>query len=112
LRNYRVNPELISTNKQLKKLSSSEIKKLLETSLDALTESDFSVENLQTVLNQLLQSTQQKPAILFSLIRIATTQSPSSPGLADTMAILGKEVSINRIKTQISSLESNSAFLL
>jgi len=42
-------------------------------------------------LNQLLQVTSQKPAILFSLIRIATTQAPASPGLVDTLLILAKK---------------------
>ncbi|MET1033309.1 MAG: glutamate--tRNA ligase, partial [Candidatus Saccharimonadales bacterium] len=53
---------------------------------------------------QLLEATGQKPAVLFSLIRIATTQAPSSPGLADTMAVLGKEVSMKRIETTLANL--------
>ncbi len=99
-----VNPELISNNKQLKKLESTELKQLLEQSRAVIADSDFSVQNLTDKLNGLLETTGQKPGILFSLIRIATTQSPASPGLADTLAVLGKEVSLKRIDTMLASL--------
>jgi glutamyl-tRNA synthetase len=99
-----VNPELISGHKQLKKLSGQDLKNLLEQAGQALSESDFSVDDLTKRLNDLLEATGQKPAVLFSLIRIATTQAPASPGLADTLAILGKERSLKRINAQISAL--------
>ncbi len=97
-----VNPELISGNKQLKKLESTEIKKYLEQTRKVLETSNFDREDLQNRLNQLLESTGQKPGVLFSLIRIATTQAPASPGLADTLSVLGKEVSLRRINAQIA----------
>jgi nondiscriminating glutamyl-tRNA synthetase len=99
-----INPELISGHKQLGKMSGEELKSLLETSLSSLRESDFTLEDLNDRLNSLLDSTGQKPAVLFSLIRIATTQAPSSPGLSDTMHVLGKEKTIARIEKQLSSL--------
>ncbi len=100
-----VNPELISGHKQLKKLSSKELKDMLQQAKGALKESDFSAADLTKRLNDLLESTGQKPAVLFSLIRIATTQAPASPGLADTLAILGKERSLERIDGQIATLD-------
>lgn len=96
------NPELISNNKQLKKLETEELKQLLSTARSNLANSDFTVEDLTERLNQLLETTGQKPGVLFSLIRIATTQAPASPGLADTMAALGKETVLRRIDTQIT----------
>jgi glutamyl-tRNA synthetase len=99
-----INPELISGNKQLKKLESSELKDLLQSARDSLAESSFSVEDLTERLNGLLASSGQKPAVLFSLLRIATTQAPASPGLAETMAVLGKEVSMRRIDAMLQSL--------
>jgi glutamyl-tRNA synthetase len=95
---------LISNNKQLKKLSSEELKSLLQTSLSELQQSDFSVEDLTNRLNALLTLTNTKPAVLFGLIRVAITQAPASPGLADTLHILSKEKSLKRIQTQIDSL--------
>jgi glutamyl-tRNA synthetase len=99
-----VNPELWTTHKQLKKLDTSELKAILEQSREAIAATDFSVEALTEVLNTLLEQTGQKPAVLFSLIRIATTQAPASPGLADTLAVLGRERSLARIDTMLASL--------
>lgn len=98
-----VNAELISTHKQLKKLEQTELKTLLVQSRAVIAESDFSVEDLTERLNNLLERTGQKPAVLFSLIRIASTQAPNSPGLADTLHVLGRERSLKRIDTQISA---------
>lgn len=99
-----IDPELISGNKKLKKLSSEELRSLLETSVDKLKQSDFSVEDLTNKLNELLEETNSKPAILFSLIRIAITQAPASPGLAGTLSVLGKEKTLLRITQQIKAL--------
>jgi glutamyl-tRNA synthetase len=99
-----VNPTLWTNHKQLKKIEPTEIKQLLEQAKATLQDSDFSVDNLLDKLNQLLESTGQKPAVLFSIIRIATTQAPASPGLADTLHVLGKERSLQRIDTMLSSL--------
>jgi nondiscriminating glutamyl-tRNA synthetase len=100
-----VDMSLIDTNKQLKKFSHSELKMLLETSKTALENSEFTPEKLQETLNQLLETTGQKPGVLFSLIRIATTQAPFSPALTDTMAVLCKEKVIARLEMEIASLE-------
>jgi glutamyl-tRNA synthetase len=99
-----VDSDLITNNKQLKKFEASELKDLLEQSRQSLEQSDFSVEDLSNRLNALLEQTGQKPGVLFSLIRIATTQAPSSPGLADTLTVLGKERSLARIDSQIQAL--------
>jgi glutamyl-tRNA synthetase len=98
------NPELVSSHKQLKKVEQQDIKKLLEQARGAIGNSDFTVEDLQERLNSLLESTGQKPAVLFSLVRIATTQAPASPGLADTLAVLGKDVSLRRIDAMLQTL--------
>lgn len=99
-----VDPELISGHKQLKKLSHQELKELLEQAKTSLEESDFTVDDLTSHLNGLLEKTGQKPAVLFSLIRIATTQAAASPGLAETLAILGKDRSLKRVNQQIETL--------
>ena len=96
--------ELIDGNKQLKKFSHVELKSMLEQAKTALGTSDFSVAELQDKLNQLLETTGQKPGVLFSLIRIASTQAPFSPALADTLAVLGKDRVLTRIDMQITAL--------
>ena len=99
-----INPELISGHKQLSKLPKLELKSLLSNCREALKDSDFKVADLTKSLNELLVSTNQKPVVLFSLIRIATTQAPASPELAPTLAVLGKEKTLSRIDRQVSSL--------
>lgn len=99
-----VDPKLISEHKQLKKLSKEELKQLLEKARDALAHSSFTPEDLIEKLNKLLEDTDQKPVVLFSLIRIATTQAPASPELAPTLAVIGKEKTLKRIESQFSSL--------
>lgn len=99
-----IDPELIGEHKLLKKLSKEALKALLEQSKDVLKSSDFSHKDLSEKLNKLLEDSKQKPAILFSLIRIATTQAPASPGLAETLEVLGKERSLQRIDSQLAVL--------
>jgi len=99
-----VNLELISGHKQLRKIELKDLKTLLEQAREVLEQSDFSLDDLTARLNNLLVTTGQKPAVLFSLIRIATTQAPASPGLADTLHVLGKDRSLSRIDQTIASL--------
>lgn len=98
-----VNMSLINDNKYLKSIDKDEIKDLLEKSKIVLEKSEFTLKDLTEKLNNLLVETNQKPAVLFSLIRIATTQAPTSPGLAETLEVLGKDKSIERIDKLISS---------
>ena len=94
---------LTTDNKQLKKLEFSEIQSLLAQAREALVACDFTPEAIQETLNQLLDTTGQKPGILFSLVRIATTWAPFSPQLNDTLALLGKETTLRRLDTAIAS---------
>lgn len=99
-----VDINLIDKNKQLKKFSHGELKELLVTSSEALEKSEFDNTALTDTLNELLVTTGQKPGVLFSLIRIATTQAPASPGLADTLELLGKPKSLDRIAQTCAKL--------
>ena len=99
-----VNPKLLSTHKQLKKLDGKKLKEFLSLSRTELEASDFSEDDLAKRLNSLLEKAGQKPAVLFSLIRIATTQAPASPGLAETLAEMGKATVLRRIDQQLSKL--------
>ena len=101
----KINLDLILNNKQLKKLTSEEQKKLLQISCDELNKiNDWTSENIQNCLNTLLEITSQKPGILFSLIRIATTWAQFSPQLNDTLALLGKDKSLDRLNLAIKNI--------
>ncbi len=99
-----VDMNLIDGNKQLKKFEKEELKTMLEQAKTALSESDFSLADLTERLNNLLETTGQKPGVLFSLIRIATTQTPSSPSLAETLSVLGRETTLRRIDKLLEQL--------
>lgn len=92
---------LITENKQLRKLTPAEIVDILQTSRDALMQSDWTAEAIQETLNQLLEQTGQKPGTLFSLVRIATTWAPFSPQLNDTLRLLGQETTLARLQRAI-----------
>lgn len=97
------NYELITTNKQLKKMSSEEITNLLHIVKNEFNDlQDWTSESIQECLNNLLEKTGQKPGVLFSLIRIVTTWAPFSPQLNDTLTLLGKDKSLQRIDIALS----------
>lgn len=90
--------QLIDTNKQLKKLTSQERVALLRVAHTALAQVEsWTPPAIQATLNQLLASTGQKPAVLLSLIRVATTWAPFSPQLDETLALLGQGRTLGRL---------------
>lgn len=95
---------LVGNNKQLGRLERGELHALLTAARASIAASDFSVADLTDRLNSLLAETNSKPAVLFSLVRIATTQAPASPALADTLAVLGKDTVLRRIDAMLQAL--------
>lgn len=97
------NWSMADDNKQLRKLDQEERKNLLSQALAALEQSDFDASSVQDTLNQLLETTGQKPGILFSLVRLAVSWAPFSPALHDTIATLGKDETVTRISAAIET---------
>lgn len=102
-----INHEMIFSHKQLKKLDGVELINLLDRGRQQMEQSDFTVEDLTRRLNGLLESTDQKPVVLFSLIRIAATRSAASPPLSETLALLGKKRSLKLVGEYLASLRSS-----
>lgn len=103
-----VDLEMITGNKFLKKYSEEELSDLLMLSsrkLEAVQ--DWTADNLQQVLNDLLAETGKKPAELFSVIRIALSYAPFSPALHLTMAVLGKDITLARLQKTATALEND-----
>ncbi|MNX10340.1 Glutamate--tRNA ligase 1 [compost metagenome] len=94
---------MVDDNKQLKKFDRQELVELLEATSNALSTSDFDPTSIQDTLNSLLETTEQKPGILFSLIRLAVSWAPFSPALNDTLAALGKETVLSRLDAAINA---------
>ena len=94
---------MIDGNKQLAKLSPVEINTLLSEAVVTFEDIDFTPEAVQVALNELLEITGQKPGILFSLIRIAVSWAPFSPALNDTLSVLGKDTTLQRLRAATSA---------
>lgn len=96
---------MIVENKFLKKLSESEIEDLLKKSVAKFSNvTEWSANNLQDALNELLSETGRKPAELFSLIRLAVSFAAFSPALNLTLEVLGREVSLARLNAVARSI--------
>jgi glutamyl-tRNA synthetase len=96
----------LAGNKQLKNLSQDDTRSLLTHAHAALEASAYDSASLQDTLNQLLETTGQKPGVLFSLIRLTVSWAPFSPALHDTLAVLGKETTLRRLQTALATLPS------
>lgn len=99
--------EMITNNKFLKKLSEEELSELLQNAANELENTTWDEESLQATLNQLLEQTGKKPAELFSLIRISLSYAPFSPALHQTLAVLGKNISLARLRKTITAIENH-----
>ena len=97
------NWQMIDDNKQLKKLDRERQLELLNLTIVKLESTNFTAENIQNSLNELLEETDEKPGTLFSLIRFVITWAPFSPGLPETMETLGKQTTISRLKNSVEN---------
>jgi glutamyl-tRNA synthetase len=98
------NWQMVDDNKQLKKLSRTDQIELLKTAESALSKmetTDWQTETLQSKLNELLETTAQKPPVLFGIIRFALTWAPFSPSLPETMQLLGKTETLARLQSAL-----------
>ena len=99
-----VDMDMITNNKALKKLSEHEIVALLRQSIEKLREvTEWTPENLQNALNELLAESEQKPATLFGLIRLSVSFAPFSPALHDTLSVIGREATLARLNAVITT---------
>ncbi|MDR1196830.1 MAG: glutamate--tRNA ligase [Candidatus Nomurabacteria bacterium] len=94
--------KMLENDKQLKKISRTEQVEMLEKTIAKLETTDWEIAKIQSSLNELLEITDSKPMILFSLIRYCLTWAAFSPALPETMALLGKNQTISRLKTAAS----------
>lgn len=97
------NWSLIDDNKQLSKRNRSDLVGLLNIAYEKLSSIEFDNEgNIQSALNDLLKQTGEKPPIMFGVVRFALTWAKFSPGLPETMMLLGKDETLARLKAAIN----------
>ena len=97
-----VNWQIALGDKQLGKLTKDELARILKKSIAKLEGTEWTEEAIQTALNELLVELDLKPMVAFSVIRFALTWAPFSPGLPETMTLLGKKESLTRLELALA----------
>lgn len=79
----------------------------LEASRSALVEvGDFDPEAIESALAPLPERLQSKPGRVYQPIRVAITGTSVSPGIFESLAVLGREESLARIDSALARLRS------
>ncbi len=79
--------------------------RLLEATVEALEGAEpFEPDPIETALGALVDRFEVKPGRLYQPIRVAITGSSVSPGIFESLAVLGREQSVNRLKAAIERL--------
>ncbi len=100
-----INLTMLADNKFIKKFSEAEQEDMLKKTIAKLTTvTDWTADNLQNALNDLLVETDKKPAELFSLVRLGLSFAPFSPALNLTMEVLGRDVTLARLNALARSI--------
>jgi glutamyl-tRNA synthetase len=83
---------------------------LLSDALEALRGAEpFEPQHLESALGRVLAEREVKPGKLYQPIRVAITGTSVSPGIFESLAVLGKERSIERIERAVARLSAESS---
>ena len=83
---------------------------LLSDALEALQGAErFDPEELEGALGRILAERDVKPGKLYQPIRVAITGTSVSPGIFESLAVLGKERSIERIERAVDRLSTEAS---
>ena len=77
---------------------------LLEESLDPILE--WNLESVEQAMRAHCERHDLKPKQLFMPVRVAVTGRTATPGLFDTMAVLGKEICRRRLRVAMDVLRT------
>jgi glutamyl-tRNA synthetase len=82
--------------------------KILDAAADALAGAEpFEPEAIETALAPLLERFELKPGKLYQPIRVAITGTSISPGIFESLAVLGRERSLERIRAAAGRLSAS-----
>jgi glutamyl-tRNA synthetase len=83
---------------------------LLSEALEALRQTDsFEPDELEAALGRILAEHDVKPGKLYQPIRVAITGTSVSPGIFESLAVLGKNRSVERIERAVQRLSTEAA---
>jgi glutamyl-tRNA synthetase len=63
----------------------------------------FDVERIEVALNEIVQANGAKPKDVFQPIRVALAGTTISPGIYETLAVLGREAAVERIDAALAT---------
>jgi glutamyl-tRNA synthetase len=91
------------------KVMKPESRQLLEGAVAALRDAEpFDAESIEAALREVVEGAGVKPKQVFQALRVAITGGTVSPGIFESLAVLGREESVARIEAAISRLETES----
>ena len=93
-------------DKQLKAVARSKYYEMVQAAHEELQQSDFSEQDLKTRLNNLMKKLDSQPGVLFPLVRIAVSGAESTPEIAPTLSVLGKQKSLKRLRRALALLKA------
>jgi glutamyl-tRNA synthetase len=96
----------VDDEKAWKKVMKEDSGELLEAAAAALTDADpFEAGQIEESLAPLADRFEVKPGRLYQPIRVAITGTSVSPGIFDSLAVLGRKTALERISKAISRLQ-------
>ena len=72
--------------------------------LAAIADGDWGVEAIEAELTALLEETGIKPKDLYQPIRVSITGTSVSPGIFESVAVLGRDVTLSRIEAALADI--------
>jgi len=99
--------EPVEDEKAWRKIMKGDAGRVLESVRDALKDlDDFSVEAVERAVGPIPERLDLKPGKVFQPIRVAITGTTVSPGIFESLSVLGKERSVWRIDEALSRFEA------
>jgi len=96
--------EPVDDPKAREKFLRPETKPLLAASLEALRDGDFGPDALEERLRDVVEQHDAKPRQVFQPLRVAITGTTVSPGIFESLSVLGREQAISRIERAVESI--------
>ncbi|MEJ2739626.1 MAG: glutamate--tRNA ligase, partial [Dehalococcoidia bacterium] len=92
----------------LGKLDSAQASHILGIAIERLDSlEDWTTDALEALLRPLAAELEVKTGVLFGLLRTATTGKTAAPPLFQTMEVLGRETSMERIRKALDKLSQS-----
>ena len=89
---------------------SPDLRPALEEALEALRGLErFHPEEIESALRPIVERRDMKPKKLFQAIRVAITGTSVSPGIFESLSVLGKNRSVERIERAVERLSTEAA---